>query len=389
MTGIDYDLAIIGAGILGLSTAYFVNEASDREIIIIDRAGSVGQGTTGHSTGGIRHTFTDPVLRTLTRESLPFYRSFDENFDERSGFSQHGYLFLTEEESTARDLKDQCETLCDHGFRAEWIYSDQIADEFPVIRSGDLLGGLLGPDDGSADPWQVAQGLYRSLKRQQNVEFRFNQPVESVKKVYSGYRITGNNTVDIAPSEVVNAAGPLLTAIESPFDRRIPLQAHNRQVCVLSSPEGVQLSPPIPLIVDKETGFYFHPLNEHEVLAGGTDKGKHRTSQPEVDRETTVQIIEAGCKRIEHFNDYKLVDSYASLRGYVPDYRGFVDDLSDKDEGYYVLGGFTGHGFMHAPAIGKITRDLILQGETDLINSESLSLERFENTELEVEENTF
>lgn len=191
----------------------------------------------------------------------------------------------------------------------------------------------------------------------------------------SGGRAAGVTTSkrEISCPVVVNAAGPHLPYIEG-TGVEIPARPYRRQVYVCSPVKGIPGS--IPLVVDMDSGFYVHAEKSGTLLLGGTDRDTSPGLNTNVDWSLLDGFIDAATARIPALAEGRLVRAYVGIRSLTPDYHGIIGQVSGI-EGYYAVGGFAGNGFMHSPAIGLITSQIILDGGCGLLDISPLSPERF------------
>ena len=185
---------------------------------------------------------------------------------------------------------------------------------------------------------------------------------------------------------VVNAAGPLADEVGGLAGVDIPSRPYRRQVIVTEPPPD--LPERFPLIVDLDSGWYVHRLGRSALLMGGTDKDLQPGLDATVDWEAFERVFQAAGKRAPLLAEAKVLRAYAGVRDLTPDYHGILCKAHDAP-GFYVACGFSGHGFMHAPAIGLLMTELIVDGRAVSMELGPLSLERFRSGALVTEANMF
>jgi sarcosine oxidase subunit beta len=131
-----------------------------------------------------------------------------------------------------------------------------------------------------------------------------------------------------------------------------------------------------PLIVDLDSGWYVHRQGKSSLLMGGTDKDLHPGLDTAVDWEAFEPVFTAAGKRVPPLALAKVVRAYAGIRDLTPDYHGILGE-APQTPGFYVACGFSGHGFMHAPAVGLLMTELILDGRATSMEIGPLALDRF------------
>ena len=366
------DVIIIGAGVIGLSTAYnLAAKNPGLSIVLLEKEKFHGAGSTAQCTGGIRHQFTHPLNILLTQISYPFFQRFTADMDYPVYFRRRGYLFVTGESAKFASLLAMKAALDRLEVPAELVTPGDIAKRYPFLQTEDLTGGSYCRLDAYADPYGVMEGYYRQCRRL-GVKLLCNTEVDSLI-IRNGHieGVKADGFEAWAPV-VVNAAGPHLHLVARLAGLELPAAPYRRQVHVCAPMQ--QLPRDIPLIVDLDTGFYMHMERNGILLLGGTDRQSSPGLDPVVDRSTLFAFTEAATKRIPVLEDAEITGIYAGIRSLTPDGLGILGETALQ--GFYCLGGFGGNGFMHAPAVGLIAASLIL-GTNPPVDPAPLSPQRF------------
>jgi len=138
------------------------------------------------------------------------------------------------------------------------------------------------------------------------------------------------------------------------------------------------------MIVDIHSGLYTHK-ESGGLLLGWADKETPPGFDLSVDPNYTDKIIELALNRIPVLEEAEISSSWAGLYESTPDHLAILGKVP-KVEGLILANGFSGHGFMHAPAVGVLLAELIVEGKSSLDIS-ALSIERFKKGRLEPERN--
>ncbi|AGL00782.1 NAD(P)/FAD-dependent oxidoreductase [Desulfoscipio gibsoniae] len=379
------DIIIIGAGVIGLSTAYHLARQNNKQrIVILEKEKFHGAGSTAQCTGGIRHQFTNQVNIQLTKISYPYFLRFAADMQYPIYFRQRGYLFVTARESRWQELQNMQEQLNRLDVPSQLLTPEEINTVYPFVLTGDLLGGSFCHLDAYADPYGVMEGYYRQC-RKLGVQVLCNTEVTGIN--VQNNRVTGvlyhqanqptgpstEQNIINAPM-VINAAGPHLHLLARMAGLELPASPYRRQVYVCAPMPAISAS--IPLIVDLDTGFYVHAEKNGILLLGGTDRDNAPGLEPLVDRSQLPDFIEAATGRVPALEDAQITRIYTGIRSLTPDGLGILGET--EVSGFYCAGGFGGNGFMHAPAIGLITSCLVL-GEQPPLDPTPLSPNRFNN----------
>jgi len=388
---IQTDIIIIGAGVIGLSTAYHLARQNNTlrahsklRIIILEKEKFHGAGSTAQCTGGIRHQFTNPVNIKLTKISYPHFLRFTADMKYPIYFRRRGYLFVSDGHTQWQELQKMQEQLKQLDIPSQLLTPEQIHTAYPFVLTSDLLGGSYCPLDAYADPYGVMEGYYRQC-RKLGVQVLCNTEVTGIK--VKNNRISGvlcrptnrPNSTSTEPDMintpvVINTAGPHLHLLARMAGLDLPASPYRRQVYVCAPMPSVPAN--IPLLVDLDTGFYVHAEKNGVLLLGGTDRNIAPGLETVVDRGRLTDFIEMAISRVPALEEAQITRIYTGIRSLTPDGLGILGET--EVSGFYCAGAFGGNGFMHAPAIGLITACLVL-GEQPPLDPAPLSPNRFNN----------
>ena len=334
-------IVVAGAGAIGASVAYHLASLGAREVVLADRAGVAG-GSTGKAMGGVRQQFsTEPEVR-LARDSIRFFEELGAPL-----YLQVGYLFLATTEPGLRELEERMELQRSLGVPVERAAPPE------GVRSDDVLGAVVCRRDGVADPPAVTRELVRRAV-ELGVELRERSPVEELEW-------------DV----LVVACGPWSAEVARPLGVELPIRPLCRQLLETSPLQ--ELPAGLPMVVEAETGFHFRRRDDRLRVAM-TDAEPRWGFEEVVDE----SVFDDRLRRLRHrypaASEANIERSWAGLYDMTPDAHPIVGPVAD---GIYAACGFSGHGFMQSPAVGRALAELILEGETEYDLS-PFALERFE-----------
>jgi sarcosine oxidase subunit beta len=368
------DAVVIGAGILGLSTGFhLLRRRPSLRVHVVERAPVAGAGSTGKATGGIRHQFASPVLVRLSVLSAGEYREFQDLTGADAEFDQVGYLLFATSERTANGLRDMAAVLRGCDVPVEELGAGEVARRWPYLNVDDVRGATHTPGDGHASPHAAVTGYLRALR---NRGGRVSFETQAVDITVRGDQVTGVRTDRgrIEAPVVVNAAGVHAAGILQSLGLVLPVRPYRRQVAVLTPVAlGVDRA---PFTMEVDSGWYFHRLHDGTVLLGGIDKDSHPGMDEVEDPRVTERLLEIAIRRVQGFASAGLLRTYTGLRALTPDDLPVLGPVPTH-RGLFCACGFAGHGFMHAPAVGRLLAQWILDGRPDLPGLESCRPERF------------
>ena len=380
------DVVIVGAGIIGGSVAFHLLQRDPAlRVVVLEKEAEPGTGATSKATGGVRFQFSTEANVRLTQLSYRYFTHAEEILGSPVDFTRHGYLFVTTDPATLEQCRGNVARQRGLGVASELLTPAQIQTHLASLVTHDLLGGTFCADDGSADPYSMLQA-FLARGRDRGLRLLTEHPVTGL--VRSGERVTGVRTPrgQWSAPIVVDCAGPYADQIGAMAGVSIPSRPYRRQVMVT---EPLPVLPPVfPLIVDLDTGFYVHRQGQSAVLMGGTDKDIKPGLDTEVDWDAFDAVFRAAALRVPPLAEARVMRAYAGVRDLTPDYHGILG-AAVQAPGLHVACGFSGHGFMHAPAIGILMTEILLDGRAGSMDIAPLSLDRFAAGRLRVEANMF
>jgi len=369
------EVVIVGGGIVGSSIAFHLTEAGCTDVLVIERETHQGKGSTGKSMGGVRAQFSTPVNIRMSLYSIPFYASFEERLGHPAGYRPQGYLFVATSDAHLRYLRANYERQVALGLKnVRLLPREEIIQAFPQLRSDDIVGGSFCSTDGFVDPYSAMVGFMKCAEQRGARLWRETQ-VTSIAR--DGNAIAGVETTrgHVATRKVVNAAGPWAAQLAEFAGIDLPV-APLRRMLVPTEPFD-QFPRSAPMIIDMSNGFHFRPESLGFLFAWNDPEerpGYNMNFEPSF----LEKILTRAANRVPVFENVPVNPkrAWAGLYEMTPDHHPILGPVPEVP-GFFLANGFSGHGVMHAPATGKILSDLLLRGQTDLIDARLLNLQRF------------
>lgn len=369
MTQNNYDVIIVGGGIMGSATAYYLTKIDDKlKVAVVEREPTYTRASTTLSIANVRIQFSLKENILISQYAFNVLENFGVEMavnEERPNISyrREGNLFLVDEpghNAATEALKLQKSLGCN----VEWWTTGKIKEKYPLYEPKGLDGGTFGPQDGHIDAYEVLMG-YKAKARSQGAVYIED---EVVKLVTDGNKIAGVKLASdkqLTSGYVVNCAGAWAADVAKSAGVEIPIHPVKRQVFVVDT--EVKPKKPLPLTFHP-SGLYFRSETGDMILLG-----KSMVDDPIGFDFTWKQ---------ERFTDYlweKLVtfiplfDRLKLLRGWAGLYAENTFDgnaiLGEWQEfkGFYLANGFSGHGLQQAPAVGRYISELIT-GQTPTLD---------------------
>ncbi|RLD00811.1 MAG: FAD-binding oxidoreductase [Chloroflexi bacterium] len=375
------DVIIIGGGVMGASTAYYLTERGIKNVLLLEMEESFGQGATGRCAGGVRYQFATEVNIKLSLESLPILDNFKDMFGQVVDYKHVGYLFLLTDPDSVKKFQQNVNLQHSLGVNTEWLSGDEVRSRFPLMNLDDVIAATNHEKDGVVDPNGVVMGYINSSKR---LGARALNNVEVLAIIAKSGHVTGVKTNQgiISSPVVVNAAGPWAGVVGKMAGLSVPIQPLRRQW--LTTGPLPELPQDFPFMIDFSQSLYFHPEGEG-LLTGMSNPAEKFGFDQNIDRDWELVHIQAAIDRFPLLSKAGLSSHLAGLYEVTPDAHPIISGTSV--EGFYVVAGFSGHGFMHGPAAGICMSEIIIDGKSTTVDVSMLDLDRFEEDRLIYEYN--
>lgn len=368
----------MGGGVVGASAAYHLAAAGAGRVLVLERADHLAAGSTGACAGGFRFQFSSAINVRLSQASVPLITGFTQEHGLPLDVVQDGYLFLVRGEELWRDFLTANRLHASLGVEAEVLTPEEAVELAPGIAIDDLVGATYGPEDGIADPSGLTQG-YATLARRAGAEIELGVGVEIVRT--AGGRVLGIDTSDgpIDAGVVVNAAGPWAGVLAATAGVGLPLEPIPRHVLVTGPFDGAPTRR--TLVIDAMTSFYFHREGVGVLMGmgGASERASFETATDE--SFIAEELLPTAVGVFPSLEAASVEHSWVGLYEMTPDRHPIIGEAPGV-AGFYLANGFSGHGFQHAPVVGKLLAELIVGGAATTVDISSLGLDRFERGDL-------
>lgn len=364
------DVVIIGGGVIGMSIAYHLARMGEQNIVVLEREAMLGLGSTGKCAGGIRQQFSTEVNIRLAMESVRFFERFQEELDADPEFRQRGYLFLATTPQDAAAFQHNVALQRSLGLKVDILTPQQAKNLVPALNVEDVLLATYCPTDGYADPHGVLQGFAKGARRL-GVEICLDTEATGIELSRGRVSAVLTNKGRIEAPCVVDAAGPWLANIGRMVGVELPVLPYRRQIFVTNPFPAIP--DPLPMVIDFAPSFYFRKEGPG-ILMGMTDDAEPSSFNTHVDWDFLEQVVEKAVHRAPVLEQAGFMDGWGGLYEVTPDDNPILGPLPEV-EGFFCAGGFSGHGFMLAPATGRAMAELILNGHSE-VDISSLGIAR-------------
>ena len=372
------DVVVVGGGVVGASAAYHLAAAGAGRVVVLERADHLAAGSTGACAGGFRYQFSSEVNVRLSQASVPMITGFAEEHGLPLDVAEDGYLFLVRDEELWTGFVAANALHRSLGVEAETLTPAEAVALAPGISTEGLVGATFGVRDGIADPSGLTHG-YATLARAAGATVELGVEVTGV--VVDHDRVTGVETSAgpwDAPA-VVNAAGPWAVTLASTAGVELPIEPIPRHVLVTGAFAGVPERR--TLVIDAVTSFYFHREGAGVLMGMGSPNERPTFDTTPDEAFVADELLPTALRVFPPLAPASIEHSWVGLYEMTPDRHPIIGKAPGV-EGLYLANGFSGHGFQHAPVVGKLLSELILDGRARTVDISSLGLERFATGDL-------
>ncbi|MGI8507532.1 MAG: NAD(P)/FAD-dependent oxidoreductase [Solirubrobacteraceae bacterium] len=372
-------VVIVGGGVIGASAAFHLAEAGV-DVALIERA-QLGSGSTRRAAGGVRAQFSDALNIQIAQRSLVAFRDFGRRPGWEIDLEQVGYLFVLTCESDVEAFEGNVALQNEYGVPSRILTAAEVRALCPLLEGDDILAGAFSPDDGHATPEAVVQG-YAIAARAHGARILTGCEMLGVRT--SGDQITEVLTTlgAIRTGTVICAAGAWSASCGAMVGVTLPVTPLRRQIRFTDAIDGLPAQ--LPMTIDFASSFYFHREGPG-LLFGMSDAKEKPGFSVETSDDWVADLLEVVQRRAPRIAEAGIRGGWAGLYEETPDHNAIIGEAAGVSRFLYATG-FSGHGFLQAPAVGEILRDLVLNRPA-FLDVSPLSAERFDAAALRPEFN--
>jgi sarcosine oxidase subunit beta len=365
---------VVGAGVVGCSVAFQLARMGARNVVVLEREPLPGAGSTSRANGGIRAQFTTETNVRMSLLSMEILDALEEEIGSPPAYRKAGYLFLTDSPAKLAAMERAAEFQRSFGVDVEVLDAEEIRRRVPWVAGAHLAGGTFGARDGFIDPGRLC-AFFASAAAHDGVSFRYGHEVVGAEEKGGEWVLATADGRSFAAPVVVNAAGAWSARLGRLLGVEVPVEPVRRHLFLTGPVPG--LPPVIPMTIDADTGVLVRREGDR-VLVAWSNADEPPGFDTTCDPEFVLRFADALEARFPSVAaagiDQK--HSWAGLYEVTPDHHAILGPVEGRP-GILLATGFSGHGVMHAPAVGRSVAEMILRGRSESVDVEPLSLARF------------
>lgn len=378
-------VVIVGGGVVGCSAAWHLRQDGfTGRILVVERDPTYQRASSFLAMGGIRQQFCTPVTVRMVQFSVELWKRFDETLGTpqrrpRAWFRQRGYLFLANG-ATSTALTHRYEQEKKAGAAVRLVSVDELRRMLPDVMLDDILFGMLGEQDGYANPREVLAG-FRAGAELAGAEFVVDEvtAIDVKSGAVTGVRLASGRRV--ATSTVVNAAGAWAGRLAALAGLAVPVEPMRQMLFRCTLP--YQWPYRFPMLIDPDGVHWRHddatePGGADQIILAFTNWKEQPGENLAPDHERWARdFYPAMVNRVPALRDVTGVHGWAGLYEMTPDHNPVLGPHPALD-GLIFANGFSGHGLMMSPATGKIVSEFVRTGRSETFDVSIFAPDRFE-----------
>jgi len=370
------DVVIIGGGISGCATAYFLAKKGVKNILLIEK-GYLASGATGRCGAGIRQQWGTELNCLISKHSCDFFETANEEleYDGDIEFKQGGYLLVTSTEKEHEQFIKNIQVQNRMGIHSKLLNLEEAKEIVPFLNTEGLISAAFHEKDGHLNPFHTTQAFADAAKRL-GATIMTHTEVTGIDIENGKVRGVRTNKGDVATAVVLNAAGGYSQKIAQMAGVDLPVYSERHQILVTEPIEEILG----PMVMSFSLNIYCQQVPHGGIIMGRGDENEPRDLRTTGSWQFLEEMALSATKLLPPLRNAKVLRQWAGLYNMSPDRQPIYGPVEEV-EGFYVAAGFSGHGFMFGPSTGLIMSEYIL-GEKLTLPVETLTLSRIKQNKL-------
>ncbi|MDZ7768647.1 MAG: FAD-binding oxidoreductase [Woeseiaceae bacterium] len=199
------NVVVIGGGVIGCSIAYHLAKLGISDVVLLERQ-QLTCGTTWHAAGLVGQLRSSINMTKLAKYTSELYRGLEYETGQATGYRQSGSISIASTAERFEEFKRAASMAKVFDLEVNVMSVSEIAENYPLIHTDDLYGGIHIPSDGYANAIDITQALAKGAR---NFGAQIIQDTKVLRILHDGKKVTGVNTPkgDIKAQHVVICGG--------------------------------------------------------------------------------------------------------------------------------------------------------------------------------------
>src|SRR6056297_397793 len=386
----SYDVVIIGGGVIGTCTAYYLSSKGVKVAVV--EKNDIASGTSGKCDGNILINDKKPGFDTLMAyKSQQLFKELEKEIEYNFDYSQRGSLYIIESEDEWDVAREYVDQQVEDGYSMRMLSKKEIHEQEPYLAV-DIIGGIEIDCDAAINPMLLAYGLAVEAEKSGADFYNHNKVEDIILSKEGSVEAVITDKEKLYTDNIINCAGVWAPEIGEMVGIDIPIKPRQGQILVAEKtfPVGKRKIVEFGYMMAKfgdenykrdvdpkldELGiaFVFEPTQANNFLIGSS------RNFCGFDTSVSIDVMRGLAQRAVRFfpimKDINVTRAYAGLRPYVPDHFPIVSEVAEIT-GFYIAAGHEGDGIGLAPITGKIIENMITGLDLNLPVDFDLSFER-------------
>ncbi|MBX8468327.1 FAD-binding oxidoreductase [Pseudomonas sp. RIT778] len=367
------DVLIIGGGIMGAASAFFLRQRG-HSVTLLERD-QIGQYASGVNFGNVRRQGRYLGQLELANRSFALWKRLPELIDDDLEFIASGHMRVCYREDEIAELEAYAAAPEAAQLDLQVYRGAELHRRFPFLGP-DVKGGSYAPHDGHANPRLAAPAFARAARR---IGARIEEQTEvaQVQKTAGEFSVTTTDGRQYRAAQLLITAGAWGEKLSAQFGEPVPLDTHGPQMAV-TEPVPYALPTVIGVFTKiPEEVIYFRQIPRGNIIIGGGYRSKPDmlNRRAYVEPRSILNQIRQMRRLLPGVGNLNIIRVWSGIESYLPDSLPIMGPSGTVDGLYYAFG-FCGHGFQLGPGVGDVMAELISTGSTSTL-IEPFSISRF------------
>lgn len=369
-------VVIVGGGVSGCAIAWNLAKEGVRDVVVLEKD-TLGNGSTGRCGAGVRMQWGAKRNCQLALFSIEFFEKANEilEYERDIEFDQSGYLIVAANEKEAEQFKKNVALQNSLGIDSRYLTPDEARMIVPHIDTSQFLAATFCHRDGHLNPFHTTEAYAQAAERLGVRIFKHTE-VTGIELDKGRIQAVETSRGRIATPIVVNAAGGWSKGIGAMAGVDIPIFVQRHQILVTEPLEPVLK----PMVMGFSYNIYIQQVPHGSIIMGRSDDSEPRDLRVTPGWRFMEEMTKTCGRLLPYLRSAKILRQWAGHYCNTEDAQPIYGPVPGV-EGLYLALGFSGHGFMLAPATGQLITEMILDRPLT-IDVSDLDIGRFERGEL-------